>query len=74
MSKVLKDVPVREFPIPGGIEFMKIDPRTGELSSDPDAVMECFIEGTAPGQNVLFSSRGTSDFFKLDFNLSAKGH
>ena len=48
MSKVLKGKPVKDFPIPEGIEFMKVDPNTGEVSSGPDAILECFKEGTTP--------------------------
>lgn len=72
MSKVLKGKPVREFPVPEGIEFMKIDPNTGAVSSGPEAILECFKEGTTPLQAGSLRSLTTMDFFKLDFNSSAR--
>ncbi len=72
MSKVLKDKPVKDFPIPEGIEFMKVDARTGELNAGKEGVLECFKEGTGPAEKAAAPSLSTSDFFKFDFNLSAK--
>jgi len=72
MSKVLKDKPVKDFPVPEGIEFMKVDPRTGEVNAGKEGVLECFKEGTGPGEKSTAPSLSTSDFFKFDFNLSAK--
>ncbi len=31
MTNVLKNKPVRDFPVPEGIEFMRVDPKTGEI-------------------------------------------
>jgi penicillin-binding protein 1A len=73
MSRVLREKPAKDFPIPEGIEFMKIDPRTGDLSSDGDAILECFKEGTGPDQAFQARSAASTDFFKLDFNLSSQG-
>lgn len=73
MSKILKDRTVKDFPIPGGIEFIKIDPKTGHPSIDKGGVLECFKEGTGPTQKVSSRSNTTTDFFKTDFNLSTKG-
>jgi penicillin-binding protein 1A len=72
MSRVLKGKPVKDFPIPEGIEFMKIDPKTGQVSSGPDAILECFKQGTTPVQAGSPRSLTTMDFFQLDFNLSTK--
>ena len=72
MSKILKDRPVKDFPIPEGIEFMKIDPKTGQVSSGREAILECFKEGTGPPQKVSSRSKSTTDFFKFDLNLSTK--
>ena len=72
MSKVLKGKPVKDFPIPEGIEFMKVDPKTGEVSSRPEAILECFKQGTTPLQVGIPRSLTTMDFFQLDFNLSTR--
>jgi len=72
MSKILKGKPIKEFSVPEGIEFVKIDPRTGELSSEPEAVLECFKEGTGPAQTSLSRSLTTTDFFMLDFNSTSR--
>jgi penicillin-binding protein 1A len=72
MSKVLKDKPIRDFSVPDGIEFVKIDPKTGQIGSGRETLLESFREGTAPVQEVSVQLRTTSDFFKYDFNLSPK--
>lgn len=73
ISKILRDKPIKEFPIPEGIEFMKIDPKTGQPTAEREATLECFKEGTGPNQKVSSRSKITTDFFKFDFNLSPKG-
>jgi penicillin-binding protein 1A len=70
MSKILKERPVKDFPIPEGIEFMKIDPKTGQVGLGREAILECFKEGTGPTQKVSSRSKSTTDFFKFDLNLS----
>jgi penicillin-binding protein 1A len=72
MSRVLKEREVKEFPVPEGIEFMKIDPKTGQMSLAKGAIIECFKEGTGPAQKVYAAQKPTTDFFKLDMNLSSK--
>jgi len=72
MSKVLKDKPVQDFPIPEGVEFAKIDPRTGQTGVGRETILECFKEGTGPVQEVKMQSKTPTDFFKYDFNLSAR--
>jgi penicillin-binding protein 1A len=72
MSKVLKDKPKRDFPIPEGIEFIKIDPKTGQLSLGKEGILECFREGTEPTQMSPSSVKTSTDFFKSDFDLSIK--
>jgi len=71
MSKVLKDRPVKAFPSPEGIEFMKIDSRSGQISAGRNTILECFSEGTGPTQEVSPYLK-TTDFFKYDLNLSIK--
>jgi membrane carboxypeptidase/penicillin-binding protein len=72
MSIVLKDKPIQDFSVPAGIEFVKIDPKTGQIGSGRETLLESFREGTAPVQEVSVQLRTTSDFFKYDFNLSPK--
>jgi len=72
MSKILKDKPVKDFPIPEGIEFMKIDPKTGQVSLGREAILECFKEGTGPTQKASSRSKSTTDFFKFDLNFPPK--
>ena len=72
MSKMLKDKPIKDFPVPEGIEFMKIDPQTGQVSLGREGILECFREGTGPPQKGPFPLKTSTDFFKFDFNLSTK--
>ncbi|MFH1886725.1 MAG: penicillin-binding protein 1A [Pseudomonadota bacterium] len=50
MQEILKDEPVRSFPVPEGVVFAKIDSETGLLAipESKKTVFECFREGTAP--------------------------
>ncbi|MEJ2068012.1 MAG: penicillin-binding transpeptidase domain-containing protein, partial [Deltaproteobacteria bacterium] len=72
MQKALAGKPVRNFPIPEGIVFAKIDPKTGLLASPgaKDVVFECFKEGTQP---TTYSSGSSftedEDFLKSDTML-----
>ena len=53
MSKILKDRPIKDFSIPEGIEFMRVDPKTGQVGFGREATLECFKEGTGPAQKVF---------------------
>ncbi len=72
MSKVLKEREVKNFQIPEGIEFMKIDPKTGQMTLGKDAILECFKEGTGPTGMVATRIAPSTDFFKFDLNLYLK--
>ncbi len=52
MEAVLKDQPVRDFPVPDGIVFVTIDRNSGKLALPTcpakDKLMEAFIKGTEP--------------------------
>ena len=72
MSKILKDKPKKDFSVPEEVEFMKIDPKTGQVSLEKEGILECFREGTGPLQKAPPSLKTTTDFFKFDFNLSIK--
>jgi penicillin-binding protein 1A len=49
-EKALEGTPVETFPVPEGIVFVKVDPKTGAPTnpSNPGAIFECFLEGTTP--------------------------
>jgi penicillin-binding protein 1A len=72
MSKILKDKPIEDFPIPEGIEFMKIDSKTGQVNLGKEGILECFREGTGPTQKYPSTLKNSTDFFKFDLNLSTK--
>jgi penicillin-binding protein 1A len=72
MSKILNDKPIKDFPAPEGVEFMKIDPKTGQVSLGKGGILECFKEGTGPPQRTSAQSKAATDFFKFDFDLSTK--
>jgi penicillin-binding protein 1A len=74
MSKILKDKPIKDFPVPEGVEFTKIDPQTGQVSSGREGILECFREGTGPTQKASAPTKTPSDFFKFDLNLSTKSN
>ena len=72
MMNVLKDKPVRDFPAPEGIEFIRVDPKTGAASTHKQAFLECFKGGTGPTQTPSPSIRTSTDFYKFDLNLTPK--
>jgi penicillin-binding protein 1A len=72
MTRSLKDRPVIDFPVPEGIEFMRVEPRTGEISSHKQAILECFKDGTGPTRGASPPVKTATDFYKLDFNLTPK--
>jgi penicillin-binding protein 1A len=72
MSKILKGKPVKDFTVPEGMEFMKIDPKTGQVSYGKEAILECFREGTEPTQKDVSPLKTSTDFFKFDFDLSVR--
>ena len=52
MKHALKEVPPQEFPVPPGVVFARIDPKTGLLSppGTEKAVFQPFQEGTVPDE------------------------
>jgi len=50
METVLKDQPVRDFPVPDGIVFVTVDQETGKLAlpTCKKKVLEAFLKGTEP--------------------------
>lgn len=69
MKGALRGTTPKNFPIPDGIEFAKIDPETGLLAgpSTKNPVFEIFKMGTAPTEVSGEEDRPQSvDFFMLD--------
>jgi penicillin-binding protein 1A len=72
MTQLVKNKPVKDFPVPEGIEFMKVDPKSGEISLTKQAILECFKDGTGPFRGAPLSTKTPTDFFKFDLNLTPK--
>ncbi|NOY69434.1 MAG: PBP1A family penicillin-binding protein [Deltaproteobacteria bacterium] len=68
MQNVLRDKPVRVFPVPDNVVFAKIDAKTGLLpvSESEKIIFECFKEGTVPTEHTRRPDeiKDTEDFFK----------
>jgi penicillin-binding protein 1A len=70
MEEILKDEPVRDFRVPEGVVFAKIDAETGLLAvpESKETIFECFKEGSVPtayaGRMGTVTSAG--QFFKSD--------
>jgi len=59
MADVLKEKPVRDFPVPADIEFAKIDLKTGLLAyrgQKENTVVEGYKKGTAPKRRVIMKA------------------
>jgi len=51
MREVLRDKPVKDFPAPQSVEFRKVDPKTGLMTSAPGGMMEVFKTGSGPAES-----------------------
>jgi penicillin-binding protein 1A len=72
MTRLLKDRLVKDFSVPEGIEFMRVDPKTGEASTARQAILESFKDGSGPIRNAGPSLKASTDFYKMDLNLASK--
>ena len=54
MQEALKDVPVKSFPIPNDVTYVKINQKTGEETSfdDPDGRFEVFLNDNLPTKST----------------------
>ncbi len=73
-EKALQGMPVEVFPIPEGIVFTKVDPKTGTPAkhSTRGGIFECFLEGTTPADaQTVDPARlpGNASAFSLDPNF-----
>jgi penicillin-binding protein 1A len=71
MGKALRDRPARDFAVPEGIVFARIDTKTGLLASSQTetSVFQAFLEGTEPRQqsDASISASEGSRRLRLDF-------
>ena len=63
MREVLRDKPVKDFATPQSVEFRKVDPKTGLMTSAPGGLMEVFKTGSGPAE-------GDSKFIKSRWDYS----
>ena len=65
MKRAIKNRRSPEFPTPGGIVYVRIDPRTGKRAkeSSPGSVIEAFREGTEPSEA---GAPDAEEFMKVD--------
>lgn len=74
MKVALSGKPVEDFPVPAGIEFVRIDADTGLLPGEPTTrtITEAFVPGTAPTQvsqpTSIFESTPTDGSSEGGFN------
>jgi len=69
MQEVLAGEPVRDFQVPKGVVFAKIDGKTGHLAGrhSKKAVFQAFVEGTEPKQYApKASTHETGSFSRFD--------
>ncbi|MFA4915638.1 MAG: PBP1A family penicillin-binding protein [Syntrophales bacterium] len=54
MEKVLKGTPPEDFPVPEGVVFARVDPKTGlpVSSSSQDSILECFLGRTDASDTI----------------------
>jgi penicillin-binding protein 1A len=50
MREVLRDKPVKDFSTPQSVEFRKVDPKTGLMTSAPGGMTEVFKTGSGPAE------------------------
>ncbi|MEK6590261.1 MAG: PBP1A family penicillin-binding protein [Nitrospinota bacterium] len=63
MVKALNRTPVKDFQVPTGIIFAKIDKKTGLLATpeSSETVLECFLEGTEPTEFAEPEAKATTN-------------
>ena len=54
MQEALKDVPIKSFPIPNDVTYIKINQETGQETTfdDPDGRFEVFLNDNLPDKNI----------------------
>jgi len=71
MKRVLEDYPRRDFPVPDGISFLKVDSETGFLAlpTCPKQALQAFEEGTEPTRYCPFD-HSEPVTLRADFSIS----
>ncbi len=59
MREVLRDKPEKDFSAPQSVEFRKVDPKTGLMTSAPGGLMEVFKTGSGPGEGDSRTIKGS---------------
>lgn len=70
MAAALERYKVDEYPVPKGIVFVRVDPKTGALAGpgNSNGVKEAFVEGSEPSlERQNQQTPDSSDFFREDF-------
>ncbi len=67
VAEALRDLPVMTFPIPEGVQFAQVDPKTGELPSKTSRLIttEVFRKGTEP-EKAARKKSNPMEFFEFD--------
>jgi penicillin-binding protein 1A len=71
MKEILADYPKRDFPVPDGIKFVKVDSLTGYLAlpTCPKQALQAFREGKEPSRYCPFDHSEDIEL-KADFSVS----
>ena len=72
MEKAHDGVPVREFPVPEGVSYARVDPATGMLAGEGDgaAYMQAFPAGSEPTERAGAGALSEGDeraLMRMDF-------
>lgn len=75
MQGAVAGTPVKEFPVPEDVLFVKIDKATGLLATakSKETMFECFKEGTAPTEYSNPDAIQGADFFRFETGMESSG-
>lgn len=73
MQGAVEGTPVKGFPVPDDVVFVKIDKETGLLATakTKETVFECFKEGTAPTEYSNPEALQGTDFFRYEAGMES---
>ncbi|MGV8057961.1 MAG: penicillin-binding protein 1A [Smithellaceae bacterium] len=66
MEKFLQNTPVETFPVPPGIVFVKVNPKTGApvKSAESGTIFECFLDNAQPDEKTDETTDEKDDLFR----------
>ena len=66
MEKFLQNTPVETFPVPQGIVFVKVNPKTGVpvKTAESGTIYECFLDSAQPGEKTDDVTEEKEDLFR----------